>query len=399
MNNSESLIFLAGKRTPFGSNGGSLKDINPSDLSVAASRAALEQAQVDPKEIDHVIFGNVLHSAADSIYTPRHTGLKLGIPVSVPALGVNRLCGSGFQAVVEAYQQILAGDTRIALVGGVENMSMSPYVLRGARWGTRLGHAPIQDLMIESLFDTYAQMPMAITAENLAQEYGVSREEADQFALRSQTKFQEALKKGAFQMEIAPYTVVDKKGNSVPLSQDEHPKADANLAKLSQLKAVFKKDGVVTAGNASGIVDGAAALVVCSESEMKRRKAQPLGRLVSYGITGCDPKVMGIGPVAASQQALKKAGMTLSQMDLIEVNEAFAPQTLAVAKALEIPDEKLNVNGGAIAVGHPLAASGTRIIQTLLYQLQIQKKRYALGTACIGGGQGIAVVIESFGNG
>jgi acetyl-CoA C-acetyltransferase/acetyl-CoA acyltransferase 2 len=395
---SESLVFLSGKRTPFGANGGLLKDMNPSDLGTAASRAALEQAQVAAEEIDHIIFGNVLHSAADSIYTPRHIGLKVGIPMEVPALGINRLCGSGFQAVVEAYHQMLAGDTRIALVGGVENMSMSPYVLRGARWGMKMGHSPMTDMMMESLTDSYAQMPMGLTAEKLAEKYQISREQSDAFALRSQKLFQEALKQGKFVDEIAPMTLLDKKGKSQVFDQDEHPKPDSVLEKLAKLKPVFLKEGRVTAGNASGIVDGAAVLVVATESEAQKRNAKPLGRLVAYGISGCDPTLMGIGPVPAAQKALKRAGMSLSQMDLVEVNEAFAPQTLAVAQELEIPNEILNVNGGAIAVGHPLAASGTRIIQTLLYELRRRKKRYALGSACIGGGQGIAVIIESLAN-
>jgi acetyl-CoA acetyltransferase family protein len=392
---SESLVFLAGKRTPFGANGGTLRDINPTELSVSASQAALEQAKVDPKEVDHVIFGNVLHSAPDSIYTPRHVGLKLGVPVSVPALGINRLCGSGFQVIVEAYHQMLAGDTRIALVGGVENMSMSPYVLRGARWGMKMGHTPLSDMMVDSLYDTYAELPMALTAENLADLHGISRADSDAFAIRSQKFYQEAATQGRFKEEIAPIQVKDKKGNALMLDRDEHPKPETTLERLDQLKPVFKKNGMVTAGNASGIVDGAAALVVATESEAKRRGAQPLGRLVAYGIAGCDPKIMGIGPVPAAQIALKRAGMNISQMDLVEVNEAFAPQTLAVAKELEIPQDILNVNGGAIAVGHPLAASGARIIQTLLYELRRRKKRFGLGSACIGGGQGIALIVEA----
>jgi acetyl-CoA acyltransferase 2 len=391
----ETLCFLAGKRTPFGANGGLLREVHPTDLSLFASQAALAQAQVDPTEVDHVIFGNVLYSPADSIYIPRHIGLRLGIPQSIPALGINRLCGTGFQVIVEAYHQMLAGDTQIALVGGVENMSMSPYVLRGARWGMKMGNAPVSDMMIDSLFDTYADIPMAITAENLGGKYLISREMSDAFALRSQKNYSEAAKEERFKNEIIPLSLKDKKGTSFTLEKDEHPKPDTTLEKLSGLKAVFKKEGLVTAGNASGIVDGAAALVVATESEVKRRKAEPLGRLVAYGISGCDPKIMGIGPVPAAQIALKRAGLKLSQMDLVEVNEAFAPQTLAVQKELEIPDEILNVNGGAIAVGHPLAASGSRIIQTLLYELHRRKKRYGLGSACIGGGQGIALIVES----
>jgi acetyl-CoA acetyltransferase family protein len=396
MNAKTSLVFLAGKRTPFGSFGGSLKDESPSDLTQAAGLSALSQGQVNPSEVDHVIVGNVLYSSADTIYFPRHTGLKLGVPLSVPALGINRLCGSGFQVVVEAYLQMLAGDTKIALVAGVENMSLSPYALRGTRFGLKMGHSPVQDTMIDSLFDSHIQLPMGLTAENLAESHLFTREQVDAFALKSQQNYQKAAGAGVFKEEIVPYSVKDRKGNSVLLDKDEHPRGETTLEKLSQLKPSFKKGGVVTPGNASGIVDGAAALVVATESEAVRRGSKPLGRLVSYGIAGCDPKVMGIGPVPASQIALKKAGMNISQMDLIEVNEAFAPQTLAVAKDLEIPANILNVNGGAIAVGHPLAASGTRIVMTLLYELKRRGKKYGLATACIGGGQGIALVLEAY---
>jgi acetyl-CoA acetyltransferase family protein len=293
---------------------------------------------------------------------------------------------------------MLAGDTKTAVVGGVENMSMSPYAIRGARWGLRMGHAPLSDVLMESLEDSFVKLPMAMTAENLGEKYGIHREQVDAFALRSQQFCQEAAQNGKFQEEIVPFVVKDRKGNAVTLHQDEHPKKDTTLAKLQSLKALFKKEGLVTAGNASGIVDGAAALVVSTASEAARRKLKPLGRLVAYGISGCDPRMMGIGPVAASQQALQRAGLTLDQMDLIEVNEAFAAQTLAVVEELRIPMDKLNVNGGAIAIGHPLAASGARIIQTMLYELRRRQKRYALGSACIGGGQGIAVIVESLGN-
>jgi acetyl-CoA acyltransferase 2 len=397
MSKAESLVFLAGKRTPFGANGGSLKDVHPTDLSVAASRAALQQAGVDPARIDHVIFGNVLHSAGDSIYTPRHIGLKLGVPQAVPALGVNRLCGSGFQTVIEAYHQMLAGDTRVALVGGVENMSMSPYVVRGARWGMRLGHAPMGDSMLEALHDTYIQSPMAITAENLAERYGISREQADAFALRSQSRCKAAVEGRRFDTELVPFALKDKKGNETLMSQDEHPKPETTPEILARLKTVFKKDGTVTAGNASGIVDGAAALVVAAESELpKLSGVRPLGRMVAYGVSGCDPSVMGIGPVPAARQALARSGLSLGQMDLIEVNEAFAPQALAVQKELGIAEEVFNVNGGAIAIGHPLGASGARLIMTLLYELKRRGKRYGLGSACIGGGQGIALILEAY---
>ncbi len=397
MNQKECLVFVAAKRTPFGANGGSLKDVNPSDLGVAASRGALEQSGLRADEIDHVIYGNVMQSAHDSIYTPRHIGLKLGIPEHVAALGINRLCGSGFQVIVEAFHQMLAGDSQAVLVGGVENMSMAPYVIRAARWGARMGHSPVMDSMLESLSDSYTGTPMAITAENLAEQYKLNRDEVDALALRSQKNTAAAVAAGIFKSEIAPMEIKDRKGNSTMLDRDEHPKPETTPEILAKLKPVFKKDGVVTAGNASGIVDGACSLIVTTEKFARARGLKPLGRLVSYGIQGCDPKIMGIGPVPATRQALKKAGMKINQMDLIEVNEAFAAQALAVVKELEIPMEKFNLNGGAIAIGHPLAASGARIITHLLYELNRRGKRYGLGTACIGGGQGIALVIESMG--
>ena len=396
MKATESLVFLSAKRTPFGGNGGSFRELTPTQLGVIASQAALEAAGVTPSKIEHVIFGSVLQSAPDSIYAPRHIGLRVGVPEAVPALGVNRLCGSGFQAIIEAHQQMRAGDVEVALVGGIENMSMSPYLLRTARAGMRMGHQPVIDMMTEALTDAYAQAPMAITAENLAEKYSITREQADEYALRSQRLYKEAREGGRFKAEIAPVSVTDRKGQVQVVDQDEHPKPDTTMEILARLKPIFKKDGIVTAGNASGIVDGASALVVASESRAAREGWKPLGRLVAYGISGCDPKIMGIGPVPAARQALARAGMKLSQMDLVEVNEAFAPQLLSVQKELELDPSTLNVNGGAIAIGHPLGASGARITGHLLHELRRRGKRYGLGSACIGGGQGIAVIIEVF---
>ncbi len=395
MAEAQTLVFLAGKRTPFGSYGGSLKDVNPTDLAVTAGKAALEQAQVSPEEIDHTIFGNVIHSAPDAVYSPRHIGLKLGIPQDRPALGINRLCGTGFQVIIEAYQQMLAGDTRLALVGGSENMSMSPYVLRGTRWGLKMGNSQVIDVMMESLHDTFTNTPMAITAENLAVKYQITRQDSDEFSLRSQKLFAQALAAGHFKEELTPYVTVDKKGNAVSLDKDEHPKPETTAEVLAKLKPVFKKDGLVTAASASGIVDGAAALVVATESEARRRGARPLARLVSYGIVGCDPSIMGIGPAPAARKALQRAGLKLEQMDLIEVNEAFSAQAVAVERELKLDRNQYNLDGGAIAVGHPLAASGARITQHMIYALRRNKKRYGLVSACIGGGQGIALVIEA----
>jgi acetyl-CoA acetyltransferase family protein len=392
----ESLVFLGAKRTPFGANGGSLKDITPTQLGVAASRAALAQSGVLADQIDHLIFGNVLLSAPDSIYSPRHIGLHLGIPQDRPALGVNRLCGSGFQSIIEAYQQMCTGDSSVALVGGIENMSMSPYLIRGARWGLRMGNTEAIDSMTEALTDMYAGAPMAVTAENLAVQYKITREDSDTFALRSQQLAKAAFDLGKFKDEIAPFQILNKKGEKQDLLNDEHPRPQTTMEALAKLKPMFKKDGIVTAGVASGIVDGAASMVVATEDRAKKEGWKPLGRMVSYGIVGCDPKIMGIGPAPAARIALQKAGMTLNQMDLIEVNEAFAPQAIAVERELEIDRNRFNVNGGAIAIGHPLAASGTRLVTTLLYELRRQNKKYGLASACIGGGQGIAIIVEAF---
>jgi acetyl-CoA acyltransferase 2 len=392
----ESLVFLSGKRNPFGANGGSFRDVPTTDLALSSAQAAIAQAGVRPDQIDHTIYGSVLYSTAESIYIPRHIGLKAGIPLDRPALGLNRLCGSGFQVIVEAYMQMLAGDSQCVLVGGVENMSLVPYLLRSARWGSKMGNQVVADMMMESLTDAYSQTPMAITAENLAEIYKITREQSDTFSLRSQKRYAEGLAQGAFKEEIAPFKMKNRKGEDVSYDKDEHPKPETTLDILAKLKPVFKKDGIVTAASASGIVDGAASMVVSTEKFAQSSGLKPLGRLIAYGVSGCDPKIMGIGPVPASKHALKKAGMTLGQMDLVEVNEAFAAQALSVQKELQIPDEIFNVNGGAIAIGHPLAASGTRITQHILYELRRRKRRFGLAAACIGGGQGIALVVEAF---
>ncbi len=396
MQMNQTLVFLSGKRTPLGAFGGKLKEVSPTDLAHVAAKAALSQATVFPQQLDHILFGNVLSSTPESIYIPRHIGLKLGALETTPALGVNRLCGTGFQVIIEAFQQMNVGDSEVLLIGGTENMSMAPYVLRSARWGTKMGHSQIADLMTESLYDSYIQMPMAITAENIAEKYKISRRDSDDFALRSQELYEEAHRGEKFSEEITPYHLVSRSGSVTTVSEDEHPRPKTTAEGLSLLKPLFKKNGVVTAGNSSGIVDGAAAMVVCSEARAQQEGWNPLGRLVSYGIMGCDPKFMGMGPVPAIQKALYEGRMKLKQMDLIEVNEAFAPQVVAVERELEISPTLLNVNGGAIALGHPLAASGVRIILSLLYELRRRKKRYGLGSACIGGGQGIAMIVEAF---
>jgi len=390
----ENIVFISGKRTPFGSFGGSLKDLSATDLGVISAKATLEQVGLSPTQVDHVIFGNVIQSGADAIYLPRHIGLKCGVPENVGALLVNRLCGSGFQAWTSAVQMIQTGEASVVLAGGVEQMSAIPYVARGMRFGgIRMGNGELEDYMTAALVDAYTKTPMAITAENLAVKYGISREEADAYSLKSQLRYKTCLDRGGFQEEMCTVTIENKKG-SVVMDKDEHPRPETTLEKLAQLKPVFKKDGIVTAAGSSGIVDGAACSLLMSAAKAKDLGLKPKARIVSYASVGCDPSIMGIGPAGAARKALQKAGLKLEQMDLVEVNEAFAAQYLAVQKELQLNPEKTNVNGGAIAVGHPLGASGTRIMNHLVYELQRRKGTYALGSACIGGGQGIAIIIE-----
>jgi acetyl-CoA acetyltransferase family protein len=390
----EKIVIVSGKRTAFGAFGGGLKDVSATQLAVAASKGALEQSGLKPADIGHLVLGNVVQSGADAAYSPRHTSLHLGLPIEIGALGVNRLCGSGFQAWVDAAQMILLGDAHAVLAAGVEQMSQIPYVLRGARFeGYRMGNGVVEDYLTSALTDAYAGIPMAITAENLAEKYEISREACDAYSYLTQQRYAAALKNGYFEKEIVPVTVTGRKG-SVEITKDEHPKPDVTLEKIGTLKALFKENGRVTAATASGIVDGAAASVLISESEAKRRGLKPMARIVSWASIGCDPKIMGIGPAGAIRLALQKADLKLSQMDLVEVNEAFAAQFLAVEKELGLNREITNVNGGAIAVGHPLGASGTRIMNHLMYELERRQGRYAVGSACIGGGQGIAIVIE-----
>lgn len=390
----EKIVFISGKRTAFTSFGGSFKDLSATDLTVAAGLATLQAGNVKPEDIDQVIIGNVVQSAADAAYQARHTGLKIGIPVNVGAYNVNRLCGSGFQSWINAAEHILTGSGKCVLAGGVEQMSQIPYVARKVRFdGLRMGNFELEDLMTAALTDAYAGTPMAITAENLGEQYKITRAQCDEYSIKTQKRYKAALDKNLFAEEITPVTVTTKKGSAV-IDRDEHPKPDATLEKLSTMKALFKKDGLVTAATASGIVDGAACSVLCSESFAIEKGYKPLARIVSWAFVGCDPKIMGIGPVGAARQALQKANLKLEQMDLVEVNEAFAAQYLSVEKELGLNPEKTNVNGGAIAVGHPLGASGTRIMNHLVYELHRRQGKYALGSACIGGGQGIAIIIE-----
>jgi acetyl-CoA acetyltransferase family protein len=388
------LVILSGVRTAFGTMGGALKGMSATDMAVPTAIAALKKAGITGEDIDHVIYGNVLQTANDAIYMARHIGLKAGVPQKVPALTVNRLCGSGFQSIINGAEQILTGQANAVLVGGTESMSQAPHVTYGLRDGARFGRAPkMQDLLWECLTDTYTGLPMALTAENLAEQYNLSREDADQVAVDSQKRWQHANENGYFKEEIVPLTLKSRKGE-VEFSVDEHPRI-SSLESLGKLRPVFKKDGMVTAGNASGICDGASSLVIADEKWAEQRGLTPIARLVGWGISGCDPNIMGIGPVPATHRAIEMTGLGLDKMALVEVNEAFAPQYLAVEKALGLDRSITNVNGGAIALGHPLAASGARITSTLIHELRRRKERYGLGSACIGGGQGIAVVVEA----
>ena len=391
---SKSIVIVGAKRTAFGTMQGALKGVSANDLAAHASKAALEQSRVAKTDIGHVIVGNVMQTSADAIYCARHVGLKAGLPIEVPALTVNRLCGSGFQAIINGAEQLLLGEAQAVLVAGTENMSQAPHVLRGGRDGWAFGKAPqVGDTLWDALTDSYSNTPMAVTAENLAVKYEISRQECDAYALLSQQRWAAANEKGYFKSEIAPYELTSKKG-TVSFAVDEHPRPQTTLEILAKLGPVFKKDGVVTAGNASGICDGAAALVLTTEEFAKSKGLTPLARIVQWGVAGVEPTLMGIGPAPAIRHALARAELKLGDMDLVEVNEAFAPQYLAVEKELGLDRAKTNVDGGAIAMGHPLGASGARITTHLVYELARRGGRFAVGSACIGGGQGLAVVIE-----
>ena len=393
---STELVFLAAKRTPFGTYGGALKDLTATDLAVHASKAALQQAGVSPEDVDNVVFGNVMQTSADAIYLARHVGLKAGLPQHVPALTVNRLCGSGFQAIVDAALEMLAGGSSCALVGGTENMSQAPHVARGLRFGVGLGKAPkLEDSLWEGLTDSYNGLPMAMTAENLAVKYGISQREVDEYAVQSQKRFAAAQEGGRLAEELAPMELPGKKGATVQFARDEHNRPDTTVETLAKLPKVFKKDGVIHAGAASGICDGAGALVLATRAFADKRGLKPIGKLTGWGVSGCDPSIMGIGPAPAIRRALERHEAQLKDFDLVEVNEAFSPQYLAVEKDLGLDRERTNVDGGAIAVGHPLAASGARITAHLLYELRRRGGRRGIGSACIGGGQGIALLVES----
>jgi acetyl-CoA acyltransferase 2 len=390
----EEIYFLSGKRTPFGTYGGSLKDLSATDLAVESAKAALAQAGVSPAHVEHVVYGNVIQTSADAIYLPRHVGLRTGVPVPVPALGVNRLCGSGFQAFVTAAEMMLTGQAGCVLAGGTESMSQAPHVIRGARWGLPLGKGGLEDMLWSALTDSHTGMAMALTAEQLAVDYQLSQDAVDEYSVLSQKRFAAAQEAGKLQQEIAPLTLKGKKGDTV-VSRDEHNRPDTSVEGLRKLPKLFKKDGVVHAGAASGICDGAGSMVMATGSFVQQHGLKPIARLINWGISGCDPKVMGIGPAPAIRRLLERAQCGLGDVDLFEVNEAFAPQYLAVEKELGLPRDRTNVNGGAIAVGHPLGASGARITLGLVYELKRRGARYGIGSACIGGGQGIALLVEA----
>ena len=390
----DDVVILAGARTPFGAFGGALRDLGAVELGVVAARGALERSGLDPARVDHVVFGNVIQGTGEGAYLARHVGLKAGCPVDTPALTVNRLCGSGLQAIVSAAQLVRLGEASAVLAGGTESMSGQPHVIRGARWGLKFRAGSLEDNLWLVLVDPYNRLPMAATAENLARRYGVLRKEQDDYAYRSHMAAAAARERGAFAEEIVPVSVTGG-GRTIVVSQDEHIKPDTTVEKLNALPGAFAEDGTVTAGNASGINDGAAAVVVATGRVAKELPLPPLGRILAWGVAGVDPDVMGIGPVPASAQALARAGLGVRDMDLVEINEAFAAQYLAVERELGLDREKTNVNGGAIALGHPVGASGARLVLTLLGELRRRKQRYGLASLCIGGGQGIAAVFEA----
>jgi len=388
------VVILHGARTPMARYTGAFNNTTAIELAAAASSEAIRRSGADPAEFDHVVFGNVMQTSADALYGARHVGLKAGLPIETPAVTVNRLCGSGMESITQAAQRILLGEARLVLAGGMENMSQCPHVVRGARTGFRMGEGQLEDSLASGLFDTYCGFSMSDTAENLATEQEITRAASDEYALRSQQAAECAVKTGKMKEEIVAVEV--KKGKkTVVVGEDDHRRPETTIETLRTLPPAFKKDGIVTAGNASGIVDGAAAVVVTHAKTAQEHGWKPLGRLVSYATAGVPPRIMGIGPVPAVRKALALADLKLEQMDLIEVNEAFAAQYLAVEKLLGLDRDKTNVNGGAIALGHPLAATGTRLVLTLLLELRRRGARYGVASACIGGGQGIAVIVES----
>lgn len=389
---SKDIVILSGARTPFGAFGGGLASQSATDLAVVATKGALERARVKPEQVDYVIMGNVCQTSKDAIYLARHVGLRAGVKTETPALTINQLCGSGVQSVIQAANLINTDQADIAVAGGTDSLSNAPYSTWGLRWGGRMGNMELWDAL--DIRDTVPNASMGETAENLQSKYHIDRREQDEFALQSQAKAKAAIEKGKIAEEIVPVEVKDKKGKTRVITQDEHPRPETTMEGLSGLRAAFRKDGTVTAGNSCGIVDGAASLVVTTSETAKKLGSQPLARVVSWAVAGVPPEIMGIGPVAAIPKALAKAGLKLDDIDLIEINEAFAAQYLACEKDLGLDRSRVNVNGGAIAFGHPFGATGARLLHTMALELQRRNNRYGLASLCVGGGMGIAMIIE-----
>jgi len=393
MSNGREVVVVSGVRTAIGDYGSALKDLAPSELAAQAVREAVKRAKIDPKQVGAMVLGNVIHTEAKDMYISRVACIKAGLPQETTALTVNRLCGSGLQAIVSAAQMIKLGDADVAVGAGAESMSRAAYILPTLRWGQRMNDGGVVDMMVGALTDPFDAVHMGITAENIAEQWKISREQQDEFAVESHRRAINAIEKGYFKDQILPIELKTRKGTTV-FDKDEHPRADASLEGMAKLRAAFKKDGSVTAGNASGINDGAAAVVLMEKAAAAKQGLKPMARLVSYGLAGVDPKIMGIGPVPACKIALEKAGLKVSDMDVIEANEAFAVQAMAVACDLKFDPKKTNPNGGAVGLGHPIGATGALLAVKALYELQRIGGKYALVTMCIGGGQGIAAVFE-----
>lgn len=387
------VVIVSGVRTAIGDFGGSLKDFAPTQLGTIVAREAMARAQIGGDDVGHVVFGNVIHTEPKDMYLARVASIEAGVSQHAPAMTVNRLCGSGLQAVVSAAQSILLGDADVAMAGGAESMSRAPYVMPGARWGTRMGESRLVDMMLGALHDPFANIHMGVTAENIAKQWGITREDQDRLAVESHQRAARAIAEGYFKDQIVPVSIKTKKGE-IAFTTDEHVRAEVSLEDMAKLRPVFEKDGTVTAGNASGLNDAAAALILMERAEAQRRGAKPLARLVSYAHAGVDPNYMGIGPVPASRKALERAGLQVGDIDIVEANEAFAAQACAVTRDLGFDSARVNPNGSGISLGHPIGATGALITVKALHELQRIGGRYALVTMCIGGGQGIAAVFE-----
>lgn len=388
------VVIVSAVRTAIGSFGGSLKDVSAVELGATVIQQAIERTGIDKSQVDEVIMGNVL-SAGLGQNVARQMAIHAELPVTTTAMTINQVCGSGLKAVQLAAQSIACGDSEIVIAGGSENMSQAAYVLHNERWGMRMGHTKVEDTLLkDGLTDAFSHIHMGITAENVAKAHHITREQQDEFAFQSQQKAQKAIEIGRFKDEIVPVVMTDRKGNETIFDTDEYPKGDVTIEKLGNLRSVFEQDGSVTAGNASGINDGAAAVILMSEDKAKELGLKPLATIKSYATAGIDPTIMGCGPISATQKALEKANLTVKDLDLIESNEAFAAQACAVAKTLQFDSDKVNVNGGAIALGHPIGASGCRVLVTLLHEMEKRNSRYGLATLCIGGGMGTALIVE-----